>query len=272
LQRLACDVRLPGIRRRAEEAPERVTSNVHAIRELEELAIRAWPALETLEDDGWIHRFAGGYTRRANSVHPLGPSARALEAKIAEAEALYAQRDLPPVFKMTAASAPAGLDAALASRVYAVEAQTNVLIADLASESKSEVALVLSWIDATAWREAFHRMSRVAPERQGLHDRILSAIWSPAAFASISEEGRVVACALGVVDSGWLGVFDVIVDEPARRCGHAERLMRGLMAWGRQMGASRAYLQVMVGNAPAHALYAKLGFREAYSYWYRVKR
>jgi ribosomal protein S18 acetylase RimI-like enzyme len=74
------------------------------------------------------------------------------------------------------------------------------------------------------------------------------------------------------VQGEWLGVFDVIVDGSARRQGHGERLMRGLMSWGQRMGADKAYLQVMQSNVAAVQLYEGLGFREAYSYWYRVKR
>jgi len=78
--------------------------------------------------------------------------------------------------------------------------------------------------------------------------------------------------ALGVLQDGWLGIFDVVVDPDKRRRGHGERLMRGLLAWGCEAGAERAYLQVMLTNAPALALYRKLGFEEAYPYWYRVRR
>ena len=35
---------------------------------LEELAMNAWPAIQTYLYDGWIVRFANGYTKRANSV------------------------------------------------------------------------------------------------------------------------------------------------------------------------------------------------------------
>jgi hypothetical protein len=37
------------------------------------------------------------------------------------------------------------------------------------------------------------------------------------------------------------------------------------------MGALRAYLQVVSGNVPAENLYTKIGFSEAYRYWYRKK-
>ena len=41
------------------------------VRRLEELAFRGWPALEARDSAGWRLRFAGGYTKRANSINAL---------------------------------------------------------------------------------------------------------------------------------------------------------------------------------------------------------
>ena len=79
------------------------------IRRLEELSLNAWPSLETILYDGWALRFAAGYTRRANSVHPLYPSLDDDEEKARLCLRLYRDRGLPAVFKLTPAATIDGL-------------------------------------------------------------------------------------------------------------------------------------------------------------------
>jgi ribosomal protein S18 acetylase RimI-like enzyme len=81
-----------------------------------------------------------------------------------------------------------------------------------------------------------------------------------------------VGCALGVLQNDYIGIFDVIVHPDCRGQGYGERLVRALLGWGKQNLAQAAYLQVMANNAPALRLYNRLGFREKYQYWYRVKQ
>ena len=47
--------------------------DLNLVRELEQRAFRAWPALETHSAYGWVQRISGGYTKRANSINAVSP-------------------------------------------------------------------------------------------------------------------------------------------------------------------------------------------------------
>ena len=75
-----------------------------------------------------------------------------------------------------------------------------------------------------------------------------------------------------MLERGAVGLYDIVVEPPQRRRGHGRTLTRALMNWGREEGASSAYLQVREQNAPARRLYAEQGFEDLYRYHYRVLR
>jgi len=58
-----------------------VALEVNMIRAVEELAMNAWPSLQTCFTMV-VLRFADGYTKRANSIHPLYPSSLSVEEKV----------------------------------------------------------------------------------------------------------------------------------------------------------------------------------------------
>ena len=181
------------------------------ITRIEELALNAWPAFETLRLDGWVVRFAGGYTRRSNSVAPLYAAAAAAGAdgtleRIAACEALYRQRGLPAIFKLTSASQPAGLDDLLAARGYQAEAHTSVQLLDLNSwQAPRRMECDIQAAPDEAWQAAFAQMSGLPEQRRGLHAQILAAIEPACAYASLRDSGSVAACGLGVLQDGYLG-------------------------------------------------------------------
>ena len=80
-----------------------------------------------------------------------------------------------------------------------------------------------------------------------------------------------VGCGLSVLDGELLGIFDLVTDPLHRRRGYGAALMRELLGWGLDRGVRRAYLQVVKSNVAAAALYRKLGFTDAYQYWYRIR-
>ncbi len=76
------------------------------------------------------------------------------------------------------------------------------------------------------------------------------------------RDGRAVGVALLGLrgDQAWVGGMGVA--PAARRAGLGEALMRELIGGARARGARTLRLEVLESNAPARALYAKLGFRE----------
>lgn len=241
------------------------------INDLETLSLDAWPAFETVEYDGWILRFAEGYTKRANSVNPLYPSTIALDKKIAYCERAYAQRGLPPVFKLTAETSPSILDRVLEERGYRKLDETSVQVLPL--RTGWPLHGIGIWSHASEeWIRAFARCSAIddadTMEKMG---RVLRSIRGETIFAYIEEEERIIACGLGVLERGYLGCFNIVVDSARRKRGYGRRIMEGLLAEGIERGAQTAYLQVVAGNHPAERLYDSLGFRESYRYWYRKK-
>lgn len=242
------------------------------IRQLEECALGAWPATGTIYHDGWVLRFAGGYTRRANSVQPLYPAALPLDEKIAHAEGHYGRLQQPPVFKLTDAAQPAGLDAALAARGYIRSAETIVQTRALDVRGPVDAAISLSPVLTDGWLNAFCDLSEIAPARRPVIVDMLGAIIPAAAFALLRVEGQAGAVGLAVTDGDYVGLFDIVTAPTLRQRGLARRIMAALMGWAGEQGAQTAYLQVMSDNLPALNLYADLGFTEAYRYWYRVPR
>ncbi len=242
------------------------------IRTLEERSLSAWPALQTAYYDGWIIRWAKGYTRRANSVNPIYESHLPVAEKLAGCEAFFRGHNLPTVFKLTSAVYPADLETQLIEHGYAREAGTIVQTADLQSAVfASAPQLSVQPQVSHPWLEHFSRLNEVDPARIPLMEAMLSRIPATPAFATMSLDGAVVAVGLGVADKGYMGLFDIVVSAAQRGQGLGYQLVTGLLAWGQQQDAHTAYLQVVETNVPAQNLYAKIGFQEAYRYWYRVK-
>ena len=96
------------------------------------LTARAWLSFESIDYDGWDLRFADGYTKRANSVNPHFGSSLPAPTKIAHCEAVYGQRGLPTIFRLTPFSQPPDLDTVLADAGYEVFDYSLVMAAPLA--------------------------------------------------------------------------------------------------------------------------------------------
>jgi ribosomal protein S18 acetylase RimI-like enzyme len=239
------------------------------VHELESLAFRAWPAIETLTAHGWIQRLAGGYTKRANSINALEIEPEFSQGLRKKLERPYLERGLPPIWRLSPL-APRGADRALADLGYRRIDLSLVQRAPLGGRFGLDPEVHVAATPSPAWLDGFATLSPVAPQHREIMVTMLGQISPPVGFARVEDSGRPVAFALGVVEGDHVGIFDVLVAPAARRRGLARRLTQTICAWGERHGAHFAYLQVVATNEAALPLYARLGFETVYSYAYRV--
>lgn len=246
-------------------------SHKKAIILLETLAARSWSGFEEHAYDGWVMRFGGGYSNRANSVSTHA-STLPLAEKVATCERAYAEKDLPAIFKLTEATQPTDLEPYLIERGYRRTNDTCVMTLPLASsllppacETRLETALTAGWLDA------IKRMKALDDRKNDAHKRILQRISTPVVYASVRLGGTIIAGGVGVVDEGHVGIFDIVVDTVYRVRGLGKCITQSLLVWGQAQGAHTAYLQVETSNAPALHIYRQFGFQPHHAYWYRVQ-
>jgi ribosomal protein S18 acetylase RimI-like enzyme len=241
------------------------------IRQLETTSADAMPALYTRYYDGWLLRFASGYTRRANSIQPVYASSLPCDEKIAFCEQLYQRQHYPVIFKLTEASQPTELDARLASRGYELGPTVHIQTLSLAATERRTPVSGSVRLNNT-WFHAYTDMNEVPEQHHATLGEMLKKIVSPTWYALLKDaNGQPVAVALAVLNGSLVGIFDVVVAAEQRGRGIGTRLIQDLLAWGKANGAHTAYLQVNGSNTAGLRLYDRLGFRDAYTYWYRVK-
>ena len=88
----------------------------------------------------------------------------------------------------------------------------------------------------------------------------------------IIKNGASVACGSAAIERGYMAMLNVVVDELHRGKGYGREICESLLSAAKRLDSHTAYLQVEQGNKKAVNLYAKLGYKNVYSYWYRVKK
>ncbi|CEI83088.1 N-acetyltransferase GCN5 [Oceanobacillus oncorhynchi subsp. incaldanensis] len=239
---------------------------------MEELSLNNWQPLSTLLYDGWVLRFANGYTKRANSIQPILYSTLELEQKIDACEKIYAEKNLRTTFKITPFIQPENLDDILKERAYSLVDYTSVQT--IALDTISEPALHRVRIDEKInreWLDCFCQLNNVEEKNKDTMMQMLSNIVTQKCFISLYYNEEVIACCLGVIEREYIGLYDIVTDSQYRNQGFAEQLILHLLKWGKDKGAKYSYLAVLLNNESALRLYSKIGFSEVYRYWYRVK-
>ncbi|WP_328902164.1 GNAT family N-acetyltransferase [Streptomyces sp. NBC_00441] len=249
-------------------APARRRGPAASFAELARVTARAWQPVESEPLGDWLLRASAGFTRRANSVLPLGDPGVPLGVALGRVREWYADRGLP-AYVQTATGAEGAqeeLCAALEEHGWRREVTAEVRIAALAAvgDLPAEVSRVrLDRTAGAAWLARYQRIGKPGPEVTAvLHGG--PSVW----FATVPGEDGGAPAAIGrcVVDGRWAGFMAVEVAPEHRRRGLATAVMTALARQAMDEGASAAWLQVEADNEGARALYDGMGFATHHRY------
>ncbi|WP_434056979.1 GNAT family N-acetyltransferase [Streptomyces sediminimaris] len=257
-------------------APARRRGPAASYRELARAASRAWRPLESEWLGEWELRAAAGFTRRANSVLPLGDPGMPLDEALSAVRRWYGERGLP-AYVQTATGAEGTqerLCAELERRGWVREVSAQVWTGALApvADRAEGTDVLLSREADEGWLSRYGRkgVGEVAlkvlgggsprPGEAGSGGG--PSVW----FATVPGAGAPAAIGRCVVDGRWASFAAVEVDPALRRRGLATTVLAALARRALEEGASAAWLQVEDDNAGARALYAGLGFAAHHAY------
>jgi GNAT superfamily N-acetyltransferase len=246
------------------------------LRRIEEISQNASRPARGLMIDGWSIGLSPGRAKRSRAVNAFYPSTRPFEVNHAAACAAFRAAGLPPVFRLSDVHPDReALDARLAAMGMQRFDEALVQVCDLAATVGERARCILrDAVTRSPARElaaqAIGRLRGDTPEQIAAH----AARWGMLpleirTLEAVDAQGNALATATTIREEDVVGCFEVFTRPEARGRGLAGHLLATLLDTHVQQGARLAYLQVAVGN-PAEALYARLGFRTAYRYWYRA--
>jgi len=244
---------------------------------IEDAGLNAAQPLEQLLVDGWLLRFSPGKARRARSINAISAGRLGLQRKLEICRRHYEQARLPLLFRITPFSLPASLDAFLERGGFQANDETRVMTRSLADEAISPrvdtgaIQLGIRSVDVIEFAAIVGSLRDSPAAQIRAHEGRL--LGSPLRHASVRRvvyiDGAPVAAGQTVVEVDVAGLYDIVTAPRWRGQGIGAALTARLVAEARISGARTAYLQVDAGNTAARRIYAKLGFADRYSYWYR---
>lgn len=228
---------------------------------MEQLHVRAWPARETTPIDGWLWRYSGGGSQRANAVSTVDFTGRSATGALDAAEALYRARGAATRVHTFPAGSPPELAAILAARGYRRGETTLTMLKAIEAGAGRGIEVEATSSATADWLEIY--LGAISEDRRAANRAILARIPPPRVFLLCRRDGRAVSTALCVAEDGLAVIECVATRRDARRRGGAETVLAAVEAWAARAGARLLGLQVGAANVPALALYGRLGFVEA---------
>lgn len=242
------------------------------IKSIEYMLMRSFPALKQEVYDGWILRYSNGYTKRANSISPYYESFFELEEKFEYCENYFRRKGLEVTYKLLEDNNCLEIDRELEKRGYERGEEVSVQEASLEGVKFVMTDLHMESEFSEYWFEFFVRERNLNELEADTLREILKKNDDKNFYVFKKDEDRIIAGGLGVIEEDRLGIYNIYVCPTARGKGYGKEVVKRIMVEGRRRNIDYAYLQVEKTNLNAINLYSKLGFKEIYKYWYRIKK
>jgi len=243
---------------------------------IEELSLNAWPALKTLFCDSWIIRMANGYSNRSNSINMIYPSSINkinVDEKINYCYDIYTRHNLPANYKIISCEEHKDIERRLEALNYEKILETQVQVCDLSKiRIRNIEGITVNDTFDNTWKESVIEFNKIKDEHKSTFKSIMDNIGVSKIAVRKEAGGATVACGYSVLENNYAGLFSIVVKKEERGKGYGREITEALLIEAARRGIKKSYLQVDFDNTTALALYGKLGFREIYRYWYRVKR
>lgn len=241
---------------------------------IEDASLNASAPPQQLWLDGWLVRLCPGKAKRARSVNLVADGRLPLAQRLAEAEIAYREAGLPMVLRLTPFSQPAGIDGALERLGLHRFDDTRVMVGAMSRLTLGPplpAGLQLEAASASDYASVVGALRDSPPAQQRAHAERLAASPVPYRGWLLRRDGELLACGQYAREGRMAGLYDVFTAPAARNQGLARVLCAELLRRAAAEGAETAYLQVDAGNAPARAVYHRLGLADGYRYHYRSR-
>jgi N-acetylglutamate synthase len=227
------------------------------LRRIERLHVRAWPAFETADVQGWLWRYSGGGSQRANSVSTVDFAGSDPAAALDEVEARSRARNAIVRVQTYDLGAPADLGDLLRARGYGA-VETTLTMAKTVGVPAPSADVEVAVTPDVRWLEVY--LGAINENRRSVNARILGSVPRPCGYFSCRRAGQLISTGLCVADGDFAVIECMATRAEARRQGGAEAVLRGLEAWAAERGVKTLALQAVAANAAAIPLYTRFGF------------
>ena len=232
------------------------------------LALPGWQPVESEPLGEWVLRASGGFSSRANSVLALGDPGLPLEEAVDRVGQWYRSRSLPPRAHVHPGSAESDVFARAGWTSYD---ETLLMLASVARvlrrlpPGRADVEPVHQQTVDDGWLDTDERAARYGDPARVVMES------GEATFVTVRDgQGAVLARGRGAFHGDWIGVSALWTRPDLRGSGLGSAVLRSVLDWGAERGATTTYLQVVAANTAAQQLYESHGYDVHHRYGYLV--